>query len=775
MRALCWVAVSDGPLNAAETAALARVSESNDTLRGCLADALERIEEIDRSSIADACRFVSDLSMADRHALLPCAVQLAVVDGPANATEVRTLKLLADMCCAGVGAWETLSEVYESVTGGALPDDDAPWSAPVESVGETAPSERPADPTVTLPADAARLAVEALYAAGQTAAVAPLLRHMARSTAELAEPGEPVRLLLDLARRRCADGRIDDAVPALSDAITLSRELPADAVPHESLLTLIPELMRAGRHERALQLDELALELARRGGARHAIAKALALRSTLLNLLDRPQEALDTAVESIEEGCRGPFPDGWNPLDVGGEAERALAAMQRGGEIAELWESISSLSAQAGRSAEHAEATVRAALAMIELGRHERAVPLLETALAAIAEAGPIPSCSVTDLQLHRAACHRHLGQLDRALEADRLAEASLRAGGDAPALARCLMRIAEDLLTQGDRSGAEAALREAAQLAASLGERMPCAKAHHSLGLLLQGAGRHAEALEAFGTSLQTAREPEPLAGWKVDDTILGLSRSLAATDDPAGAVELMRTLAQEARDDGDLRRAESLHAECAGVLERAGDLTAAADLYAHAESCGRLAGSDRAFNAWRLAQACCLERLGRREEALGRLRESLAGAANATNLPSALLDASQACRAIQPTAPSLASQFASALFARLKSELSTPGADQAGLALALAALLSRAAEPLLAAEPAMPLETQLRHLLKALDLLDRAERKGRLPNAVPADQVRVVVSEAWTAAADRLEASGDRMSATGARASAAQWKRAV
>ena len=395
------MAVSDGPLNAAETAALARVSESNDALRGCLADALERIEEIDRSSIADACRFVADLSLTDRHDLLPCAVQLAVADGTPNATEVRTLKLLADMCCAGVGAWQTLSDAYEAVTGSALPEDDAPWSVPVETLpadpaGDAQAAPVPHETAPPIPADAVRLAIETLYAAGQTDSVLPVLRHMARSRQRLAEANAPAQLLLDLAADRCATGRADEAIAALGHALTLAGELAFDAGLHTRALALLPELMRVGRHADALRHTEAALEMARRGGDRAGTARTLALQATLLNLLGEHQRALDAAVESIEDGCRGPFPEGWSPLDVGSEAERALAAMDRAGEIAELWESISSLSAQAGRSSEHAEATARAALAMMELQRLDRATPLLESALAAIAETGPVSSGSVT-------------------------------------------------------------------------------------------------------------------------------------------------------------------------------------------------------------------------------------------------------------------------------------------------------------------------------------------------------------------------------------------
>jgi tetratricopeptide (TPR) repeat protein len=406
---------------------------------------------------------------------------------------------------------------------------------------------------------------------------------------------------------------------------------------------------------------------------------------------------------------------------------------------------------------------------MLELEHLDRAVPLLEASLAAAREGHTSLSCSVSELALRLSECLRRLGRVDEALQADRRAERALRDEGNLPELARCLLRIIDDLMARHDAVAAEACALEAVELAAKIGDRLLRARANHARAIALQTLTRHAEALEAFGASLTAAREPEPLPGWKVDASILGTCRSLAASGESASAAELLQTLADEACDAGELRRAESLHAECAQMLQRAGDVRGAA--YAGAERCASLAGSAQPLNAWRLAQADCLERLGERDEALQTLEASLESIGASAGAGARTVPAANACRTLQATQPALVAAWASTLFGRLKSAAAS-GGDHVDVAIGLLALFTRAGEAL-RTEPASITDAVMqRQLLQALSLLERADRKHRLPEAMPRAEVAGLLADGWALAAELLQAAGDTLNAAGARDSAAQWK---
>ncbi len=121
LRNLGWLAICDGPLRRAEAAALARIAEASEGLRGCLAPTLALLEEMDYATVADACRGVGELAFNDRRRLLRCAVQVALADGGLTVAEGHALRLMADLCCGGVGGEQELANAYREVTNRALP------------------------------------------------------------------------------------------------------------------------------------------------------------------------------------------------------------------------------------------------------------------------------------------------------------------------------------------------------------------------------------------------------------------------------------------------------------------------------------------------------------------------------------------------------------------------------------------------------------------------------------------------------------------------------
>ena len=118
---LGWLAICDGPLNRAEAAFLAGLSEGSQALQGTLARALTEIEEVDYPTLAQACHEASQLPFKARELLLDSAIRLCLADGPLSTAEAHGLRLIADVCCGGTGGEARLAERYRAIRNRALP------------------------------------------------------------------------------------------------------------------------------------------------------------------------------------------------------------------------------------------------------------------------------------------------------------------------------------------------------------------------------------------------------------------------------------------------------------------------------------------------------------------------------------------------------------------------------------------------------------------------------------------------------------------------------
>lgn len=125
---LGWLAICDGPLNRAEAAFLASLSEGSQSLQGTLTRVLSEIEEIDYPTLAQACHEASQLPFKARELLLDSAIRLCLADGPIQTAEAHALRLLADVCCGGTGGEARLAERYRAVRNRALPPIGDPGS-----------------------------------------------------------------------------------------------------------------------------------------------------------------------------------------------------------------------------------------------------------------------------------------------------------------------------------------------------------------------------------------------------------------------------------------------------------------------------------------------------------------------------------------------------------------------------------------------------------------------------------------------------------------------
>jgi len=118
---LGWLAICDGPLNRAEAAYLARLSEGSQSLHGTLARVFSEIEEIDYPTLAQVCHEVGKMTFKARELLLDSGIHLCLADGPVSTAEAHGLRLLADLCCGGTGGEARLAERYRAIRNRALP------------------------------------------------------------------------------------------------------------------------------------------------------------------------------------------------------------------------------------------------------------------------------------------------------------------------------------------------------------------------------------------------------------------------------------------------------------------------------------------------------------------------------------------------------------------------------------------------------------------------------------------------------------------------------
>ncbi len=241
-------------------------------------------------------------------------------------------------------------------------------------------------------------------------------------------------------------------------------------------------------------------------------------------------------------------------LDAAAEA-RSLAAYdeaQRNFERAlELWDQIPEAAAKAG--CDHAELLARTAAAANNAGELDRALALVDAALAEVRAAGDaVEPSRVARLLGFRGTLLSELGRGGATEEVER-ALALIPADPPTARRARLLQKYVSRLMMDGRQAGAVALGREAAELAHQTGEAESEFRAYVVLGPSLVHSGQVEAGLEALETARQLAGErPEWLVSYYINmsDALHLLGRYGEAEQvaqqgiDRAGAVGLARTL---------------------------------------------------------------------------------------------------------------------------------------------------------------------------------------------------------------------------------------
>ncbi len=179
-----------------------------------------------------------------------------------------------------------------------------------------------------------------------------------------------------------------------------------------------------------------------------------------------------------------------------GDARQALASYLR----------IAARAADEGRPEQASVASLRAAVLRLELGQPEEAARQIAQAVAL-----PVPpeARDRVDLRadLARADVALATGDVELAGHHARAAARRAQASGRALALAGAWRRLAQALLYQGDRSGAEEAGDAARRALVLAGERIAAAEAGLHLAVLATARGDAASGALLAGEALATAR----------------------------------------------------------------------------------------------------------------------------------------------------------------------------------------------------------------------------------------------------------------------------
>ncbi len=232
-------------------------------------------------------------------------------------------------------------------------------------------------------------------------------------------------------------------------------------------------------------------------------------------------------------------------LSAYGEAQRNFER------ALELWDQVPEAAAKAGF--DHAELLARTAAAANNAGELDRALALVDAALAEVrAAADAVDPGRVARLLGFRGSLLSELGRPGATAEVER-ALALIPADPPTPRRARLLQKYVSRLMMDGRQANAVALGREAAALAHQTGEAESEFRAYVVLGPCLVHSGRVDEGLEALETAHRLAGErPEWLVSYHINmsDSLHLLGRYGEAEEvaqqgiDRAGAVGLARTL---------------------------------------------------------------------------------------------------------------------------------------------------------------------------------------------------------------------------------------
>jgi DNA-binding CsgD family transcriptional regulator/tetratricopeptide (TPR) repeat protein len=225
---------------------------------------------------------------------------------------------------------------------------------------------------------------------------------------------------------------------------------------------------------------------------------------------------------------------------AGRDAERAAAFAEAGAHYEaalEIWERVDDASARAGMT--KAQVVARAADARHLAGEHHRAVALGRTAIELID-----PTSDVVEAALARQRLGRYLwlaGDSDAALEAYRDAVRVLPPDPPTAELASVLAAEGQILVLRGPGEESGARLREAIEIARAVGARHVEGHALNSLGVNMAAMGDWTGAEQAMREAAQIARE------LSLPDDICRASVNLSDTIDQQGRIAEAAEMALE------------------------------------------------------------------------------------------------------------------------------------------------------------------------------------------------------------------------------------
>jgi CHAT domain-containing protein/tetratricopeptide (TPR) repeat protein len=252
-------------------------------------------------------------------------------------------------------------------------------------------------------------------------------------------------------------GRYRDAQGALQNALREARassDLAAEAYALEVLGTLAGA---RGHYTDALRLVQQAIEIAERSGSSAHEGSARTKYAGLLSELGRTSDAEDALAVALERLEVGSLPHTFASLTLGvvlldgGRSEEALSIL----------ETVRRELTEAGHADGLAEARAQTASALVDLARYEQA----EAALRALA---------------------------------DELADQQ-----DVFSLSLCLTQLGEVLETCGEMEEARGVYNQALEHASRLGVVESAWRARAGLGRVLEAGGREADALRAYERAL--------------------------------------------------------------------------------------------------------------------------------------------------------------------------------------------------------------------------------------------------------------------------------
>jgi tetratricopeptide (TPR) repeat protein len=617
------------------------------------------------------------------------------------------------------------------------------------------------------------LMVRILAHQGRDDAIVPTLLELAGQSRASGNARAETDLLVQTGRQLELKGDDEAASETLLKAIKRATVLEEKQPLLEALLASQPPLVRLGRAEEALAILDRALEPWRTAADRASLVRGLRMRADVLNSIGRHAEALNSAREAIDLGCRGSWPGNWSPIEPSLAATQALSGLRRADEIPSFWEAVGVRAREADRRGDQAIAIHRAGSALVDQERYQRAIPVLERSLRVAAE--PTPVQHVAWHQSHvmslLARCHAELGDHAKSIDWERRCETALVDDGDFVDAARCAARLSDRMLELARETDAADASRRAIEYAQRAGNRGMIAWTHSWMADLLRQLGRHREALGNYREAIRAASEPEPVQDWTPYATHSGMAICLAATGCLDDGLSLLQESISQALEASEYAEAHKLLSQKAELLQDAGQLLDAAEARGEAATASTRDQSPADRATALLAQASCLELAGKTSESETVIESILSDSMPGIDPTLALVTACHACQQGLKRHPSTAIRLSRQILPRLmRLAKSRETASHAGVDLAV--MLPLIGPCLLHTPPSVKREALLRTLLQGLDALEQVRGTGEAEWVLSDESTRGLVADGWLYAAALVDGDGDASRASELRSTAELWR---